>query len=507
MPEGANERIGAGVMRRLRDASLRRKMTAIVMITSLFALATAATGFVLYDRVSFRDGLVNERSLLADMVGATSMAALAFKDQVEGQEILKALRVEPHVIGAAIYDAQAEPFAIYTRAGGPPFAAPRAASDQAIFRDGHLLVFRRIALDGRTIGTVHIESDLDELQSRLRRYVAIVLAVTAAASLVALLLLSPLQGIISRPILDMVATARRISDQKDFSVRASKHGDDEIGALVDAFNVMLDRVQQRDDETRDARNHAETANRAKSAFLTNMSHELRTPLNGIIGYSEMLTEEAHDRGLEDLVPDLERIQTAGKHLLSLINDILDLSKIEAGKMQLHIERFGVLPMIRDVVSTVQPLAAKNGNTLTLDLPKDADRLAIVSDLMKIRQSLWNLLSNASKFTQGGRVSLSVRQHTVAGTPWITFAVGDTGIGMTPEHLGRLFEEFVQADSSTTRRYGGTGLGLAISRRLCRQLGGEITVDSELGVGSTFAIHLPCVAVERGAASALLAPSA
>ena len=494
-------------MRRLRDASLRRKMTAIVMITSLFAVGTAATGFVLYDRVSFRNALVNERSLLADMVGATSIAALAFKDQVEGREILQALRVEPHVIGAAIYDAQGEPFATYARADRPGFDAPRVAPDRANFENGHLLVFRRIVLNGKTIGTVHIESDLDELQARLRRYIVIVMGVTAAASLVALLLLSPLQGIISRPILEMVATARRISDQKDFSVRARKHGDDEIGALVDAFNVMLDRVQQRDDEARDARNHAESANRAKSAFLTNMSHELRTPLNGIIGYSEMLTEEAHDRGLEDIVPDLERIQFAGKHLLSLINDILDLSKIEAGKMELHIERFDVLPMIRDVVSTVQPLAAKNGNTLTLDLPKDAEQLAIVSDLMKIRQSLWNLLSNASKFTQGGRLSLSVQQHTVAGTPWITFAVGDTGIGMTPEHLGKLFEEFVQADSSTTRRYGGTGLGLAISRRFCRQMGGEITVDSVLGVGSTFAIHLPCVTVESGATLARLATPA
>ena len=494
-------------MKRLRDASLRRKLTAIVMITSLVALALAATGFVLYDRISFRNGLVNERSLLADMVGATSIAALAFKDQVEGRELLEALRVEPHVTNACIYDARGEPFAVYTRVGGTPFAVPPVASDRAIFQKGRLLVFRRIVLDGKTIGTVHIESDLDELQVRLHRYVAIVVSVIAAASLLALLLLSPLQGIVSRPILDMVATAKRISDQKDFSVRANKYGDDEIGALVDAFNAMLDRVQQRDDEAREARTHAETANRAKSAFLANMSHELRTPLNGIIGYAEMLTEEAHDRGVEDLVPDLERIQAAGKHLLNLINDILDLSKIEAGKIQLHIERFSVVPMSRDVIHMVQPLAAKNENTLTLDLLEDADRLVIVSDLMKIRQSLWNLLSNASKFTHGGRVSLSVRQQTVAGTPWISFAVRDTGIGMTPEHMGRLFEEFVQADSSTTRRYGGTGLGLAISRRFCRQLGGDITVESALGIGSTFAIHLPCVAVEGGTTVSLHAQSA
>src|ERR1700730_4438098 len=172
MNEGTVRGVGsvaARVKRRLRNASLRRKMTAIVMMTSLFALATAATGFVVYDHISFRDGLVNERALLADMVGATSVAALAFQDQVEGREILNCLRLEPHVMGAVVYDLQGEPFAIYTREGEPAFAPPRIASDRTIFQNGHLLVFRRIVLDGKTIGTVHIESDLDELQARLRR--------------------------------------------------------------------------------------------------------------------------------------------------------------------------------------------------------------------------------------------------------------------------------------------------------------------------------------------------
>src|SRR5688572_5637232 len=168
-------------MRRLRDASLRHKVTAIVMTTSLVALVMAATGFIVYDRISFRDGLVNQRSLLADMVGATSLAALAFQDQVEGRELLKALRVEPHVTGAAIYDVRGDLFASYARGGVPSFAAPPVASDRAIFQNDRLLVFRRIVLDGKTIGTVHIESDLDELQTRLRRYVAIVMGVTAAA--------------------------------------------------------------------------------------------------------------------------------------------------------------------------------------------------------------------------------------------------------------------------------------------------------------------------------------
>ena len=235
------------------------------------------------------------------------------------------------------------------------------------------------------------------------------------------------------------------------------------------------------------------ASRHKSQFLANMSHELRTPLNAIIGYSEMLQEEAEDLGEQTFLPDLQKINAAGKHLLSLINDILDLSKIEAGHMDLFIESFEVGQLVRDVEAIVQPLVEKNGNTLIVACPEDAETMQ--ADLTKVRQALFNLLSNAAKFTDHGTISLTVQREP---DDWLTFAVADTGIGMTEEQLGRLFEAFSQAEASTRSRYGGTGLGLAISRHFARMMGGDLTVESEYGRGSTFTVRLPVMVAATGA---------
>jgi len=256
------------------------------------------------------------------------------------------------------------------------------------------------------------------------------------------------------------------------------------------------------DEIQDKSRQLEQASQHKSQFLANMSHELRTPLNAIIGYSEILQEDAVDLGQDNLVADLKKIESAGRHLLGLINDILDLSKIEAGKMDIYLEDVEIVPLLEEVRSIIVPMAEKNANVLEYRL---ADNLGSMrTDRTKLKQSLLNLFSNGSKFTENGRLTLNV-QRFETDKPMVSFAVSDTGIGMTEEQLGRLFQAFNQADASTTKKYGGTGLGLAITRNFCQLLGGNVTVTSKPGEGSTFTIVLPDSPVALAPAKATDAP--
>jgi signal transduction histidine kinase len=258
-----------------------------------------------------------------------------------------------------------------------------------------------------------------------------------------------------------------------------------VSTFADQAAIAIENVRLFE-EIQEKSRELEVASQHKSQFLANMSHELRTPLNAIIGVSEMLREDA-EAAKQDLEP-LDRVLGAARHLLALINDILDLSKIEAGRMELHLETFPLVPVIQEVAKTIEPMAAKNGNRVVIDCP--ADLGTIHADQTRFRQSLLNLASNANKFTEKGTITIAAHQGQENGRDWVTLAVADTGIGMTPEQMGKLFQEFSQASSATASKYGGTGLGLAISKRFCQMMGGDITVESERGRGSTFTIRLP-----------------
>jgi signal transduction histidine kinase/CheY-like chemotaxis protein len=285
------------------------------------------------------------------------------------------------------------------------------------------------------------------------------------------------------------------------------------GGFIAIYTDITER-KKAETQLREAKEAAESASRVKSSFLANMSHELRTPLNAIIGYSEILLEDATDRGDKASMGDLEKIQAAGRHLLGLINDILDLSKIEAGRMDVYLEHVFLSRLVDEVKTIVDPMVKKNGNALVIDCPPDIGSLH--TDLTKLKQSIINLLSNAAKFTKDGTVTLRLSREERDDSSWVKFEVMDSGIGMTEQQMGRLFQAFTQADSSTTRNFGGTGLGLTITKHFCAMLGGSIAVKSSPGQGSTFTIELPDHAakavveddeVEVGLAAALHAPPA
>ncbi|MEG3989253.1 ATP-binding protein [Microcoleus sp. S28C3] len=330
------------------------------------------------------------------------------------------------------------------------------------------------------------------------------LAVSAG---IAALLARYTSAAIARPLEATTLIAQRVTEESNFDLQVPVTTSDEVGRLAISLNELIQRVAEYTEDLHEAKVAAEAANRSKSAFLANMSHELRTPLNAIINYSEMLQEDAQDSGSEDFLPDLEKIQTAGKHLLDMISDILDISKIEAGHVTLYLENFDVATMIEEVMTTAQPLVEKKGNALALKTKGELGTM--YADQPKVRQILLNLLSNAAKFTEKGVITIGVERIIIeksrsakqnknndfySGSNYnsqvLMFRVSDTGIGMTDEQLEQIFKPFTQADASTTRKYGGTGLGLTISQRLCQILGGEISVESQDGKGSTFIVSLP-----------------
>lgn len=332
------------------------------------------------------------------------------------------------------------------------------------------------------------------------------------------LLLVPLLSVmITQPLRRLTQVTSHIAAGvfEESSLEEAEQAPDEIGRLAGSFRQMVEQLRERSEALRRlneelearvaertaelhqanaelaaARDHAFAASRAKSAFLASMSHELRTPLNAIIGYSEMLAEEAAEAGLEGFKTDLAKILASGRHLLALINDILDHSKIEAGRVQLLLEEFCVAALLEEVAATVRVLARRHGNTIVVQYQPTIGRMH--ADLTRVRQVLYNLMSNACKFTEQGQITVSAVRESSDGQEWLSFTVSDTGLGMSSEQVAGLFQEFAQLDNSIRRRFEGTGLGLAISKRLVELMGGTISVESELGRGSTFTVRLPAV---------------
>jgi signal transduction histidine kinase/HAMP domain-containing protein len=646
-------------VRLFRDASIQRKLTLITMVTSSVTLLLAGVAYVTYDLITFRQAMTRDLTILGQIIGTNSTGALSFDDPQAGQRTLASLTAQQHIVSACLYDRKGGLFAAYHRFGSPrppAFSGERCAAGRGSLEVSHPIVF-----DGDAIGTIYIASDLEEFYARLKQYASIGVVVMLASSLVGWGLSARLQQVIARPIRHLAEAARTVSDRMDYSVRAVKHNDDELGLLIESFNHMLTQIQKRDAaltllsnnlnhlyrlstamqeplslgeqltrvlesarqvvavdrfyiwavtpegnrlsalggagfsdkeaadfqgveipldeagamarayregvplvvneatplpaelrlrppysalkplrtrsfivipmiargrrvglftadnkwsrepilshtvdllqifashaavaienarlfrEIEDKGRQLEVASRHKSQFLANMSHELRTPLNAILGYAELILDNIYGEVPEKIRDVMERVQASGRHLLGLINDVLDLSKIEAGRLILSVNDYSMADVFHAVLAAAEPLAAEKHLVLAVSLAPD---LPIGrGDDRRISQVLLNLVGNAIKFTEAGEV----RIRATAADGLFVVSVADTGPGIPEADRQKIFAEFQQGDSSSTRRKGGTGLGLSIARRIVELHGGRLWVESTVGAGSTFSFTLP-----------------
>ncbi len=482
----------------IHNLPIRKKLVLIAMTTTIIGLLVAGAAFTVYDRYRVKQAMVQDLSALAMLIAERSNAALLFDDPNLARENLASLRVKTSITGACIYTKNGALFASYKAAGTPAETFP-APERKRLHRFGsrRLVVFEPMIFGGERIGSVCILASLNELDAVWKNYLAATALIMLCSGVAAFALSSDLQKIVSEPIVHLTETALLITQRKDYSVRAEQEQEDELGVLVQAFNGMLETIEaqngalvennrhleqtvaERTREYRAAKEHAEESDRLKSAFLATMSHELRTPLNSIIGFTGILLQGLSGPVNEEQVKQLTMVKNSANHLLALISDVLDISKIEAGQLQVDCASFNPRDSIHKITQSVRPLAEKKGLELVCEVAEDVG--TATGDVRRVEQVLLNLLSNAVKFTEQGSVTVRCSREG----DYYRISVTDTGIGLKPGEMEHLFKPFRQIDSGLSRKYEGTGLGLSISKKLAELMGGEVGVESEYGRGSVF----------------------
>lgn len=530
----------------IRLPSIRKKLVAVVMATTLAALVVSVGLVIGYDLRSYHRTLVNDLSTQAELVGHMSSAALSFDDARLASENLALLRTRPMVAAAAIYDDRGRLFASYAADGAGTVFPARAERAAARIEGDHLVVFRPVLENGETVGTVWLRAE-NRLLARTLDYLAIALVVTLLAMAIAYLVMRRLGRIITAPIVAITEIAHDVVAKRDYSRRAPRISNDEAAELVDSFNAMLSEIESRTRELEDSNaaivreaqersraqqevmrlneqlehrvdertlqlalanaelanaiDEARNANQAKSAFLSSMSHELRTPLNAILGFAQILTSEALPTSDAQKKEFASHILKSGRHLLTLINEILDLAKVESGTIPLSMEPVALGEILEECRTMIAPLAAGRG--IRVLFPEQVGAV-LLADRTRLKQVLLNLLSNAVKYNrEAGAVVLDCAQ---AGPGRLRISVQDTGLGLRPDQLDSLFQPFNRLGQEAGTQEG-TGIGLVVTRRLVELMGGSIHVSSSPGVGSVFSIELGTTApaAGRGAAEGELAP--
>ena len=514
-------------MLKFKNLSIRHKLTTIIVLISGLMTLIVSLALIINESRTLRR--TAERNLLAltDVIAINSTAALSFQDPQTAKELLHSLRVEPHIVAAAIYNADGDHFAGYSKSNDNGKANPlpeqvklaefkvkevnksgfSGASGNRPELEGLFMNFRRpVVLNHKIIGLVYVRADQGWIYTRMKFFVGLVVGILLGLIILTYFLSRRLQRVISRPVEKLAHSMDLVTIRNDYTVRVQPQSSDELGQLMAGFNDMLEQIQKRDLEL-------ERISKMKSEFLANMSHELRTPLNAIIGFSELLMGHYFGDLNENQDGYVKDIHNGGQHLLSLINDILDLSKVEAGKMSLCLSDVDVTEILNSSLTMIREKATKHTINLSVQIDKEMPQVLRADERM-LKQVLYNLLSNAAKFSEdGGCITLSAEKVSrnwikdrvpalfkgdclalldESSVSFCRIAVSDTGIGIEPEALRKIFSAFMQVESTSSRKYGGTGLGLALCKNFLELHHGTIWAESVFGQGSTFTMVIPYI---------------